>query len=51
MSELKVEVICKKCGGYEVEIYPDNIKIDMSVCVCLYCGNSGTLNEFILEFD
>ncbi|MGL5379246.1 hypothetical protein [Clostridium sp.] len=49
MSELKCEVICKSCGGYGVEVYPDNIKIEMSLCICTDCGHSGTLNEFTLE--
>lgn len=51
MSILKSEVICKKCGGYEVKVLLDNIKEDISICVCSYCGNSGTLDEFILEID
>ena len=51
MSTLAIEIICKECGGYGVEVYPDNIKIDMSLCICTDCGNSGTLNEFAIEID
>lgn len=51
MSTLAIEIICKECGGYGVEVYPDNIKIDMSLCICTDCGHSGTLNEFVIEID
>ena len=51
MSTLAVEIICKQCGGSGVEIYPDNIKIDMSLCICSECGHSGTLNEFVIEIN
>ncbi|MGL5328095.1 MAG: hypothetical protein ACRDD7_02420 [Peptostreptococcaceae bacterium] len=50
MSELKIEIICKECGGYGVEVYPDLVKLDMSLCIC-DCGHSDTLNEFALEID
>ncbi|MGL5764998.1 MAG: hypothetical protein ACRCX8_05085 [Sarcina sp.] len=50
MSELKVEIMCRKCGGYGITVFPDNVKIEMSVCVC-ECTHSGTLNEFLLEIE
>ena len=51
MSTLMLEVLCKKCGGYGIEIYPDNIKVDMSLCICSECGHSGTLEDFTIEID
>lgn len=51
MSILAIEIICKQCGGYGVEVYFDNINIEMSPCICTDCGNSGTLNEFSMEID
>ena len=34
MSILAIEIICKKCGGYGVEVYPDNENINKSLCMC-----------------
>lgn len=51
MSTLAIEVICKECGGYGVEIYPDNIRIDQSLCICTDCSHSGILRDFAIEID
>ena len=51
MSILAIEIICKKCGGYGVEVYPDNENINMSLCICTDCTHSGTLDEFAIEIN
>ena len=51
MSILAIEIICKKCRGYGVEVYPDNENMNMSSCICTDCMHSGALDEFVIEID
>lgn len=49
LSSHNIEILCKKCGSPEIEVFWDDVRIEMSVCVCLNCSNSGILTEFEYE--
>ncbi|MGL5715218.1 MAG: hypothetical protein ACRCX2_19530 [Paraclostridium sp.] len=48
---MEISIYCPQCDSGQIETFWDNIKIEMTVCVCHECSNSGTLNEFKYEVE